>query len=242
MSNRSRLSRHAQRKTQKNLFLSLLGIVVVLFVLFKFGIPLLINITLFMSGSKPSQNLNKNDAVFIAPPILNPIPSATNSAEIVVSGTGDPKQTILLFLNESLSDKVQTKDDGTFSISETLNPGENTIKAKVQKDPSTGSEQVNQSDFSQTFTVVFKNAAPSLTVDSPTDGQTFSKDQNTVDVKGSTDPDVKVTVNDFWAIADGSSKFSYTIILKPGENPIKIQAVDQAGNKTEKNIKVIYNP
>ena len=232
---RSRLSRRLERKTQKNLILNLLGIVVVLFILFKFGIPFLINVTLFISGGKSTQSTKQDQTVFVAPPVLNPIPSATNSAQIVISGIASSKQSIELYVNGDLTNKEKTKDDGTFSFEETLKPGVNTIKTKATID-STSSE------FSQDIIVLFKNDSPMLSINSPTDGQSFSKDQNTVTVSGSTDPDVKVTVNDFWAIADENNNFSYTFLLHDGNNQIKVLAVDLAGNITEKDLKVIYTP
>ena len=232
---RSRLSRRLQRKTQKNLVLSLLGIILVLFVLFKFGIPFLLNVTLFISGGKQTQSAKQDQTIVVAPPVLNPIVSATNSAQLTISGIAAPKQIVDLYLNDELTDQTKTKDDGSFSFKEDLKPGENTIKAKAITDSSS-------SDFSEILTIALKNAAPSLRINSPTDNQSFPRDQNTVTVSGSTDSDVKVTVNDFWAISDEKNNFSYTLLLKPGENQIKVTAVDQAGNKTEKDLKVIYTP
>ena len=70
----------------------------------------------------------------------------------------------------------------------------------------------------------------------------FEKDQSTVKVLGKTDPGVRVTVNGFWAVIDENNNFSYNLPLQNGENMIKIEAIDQAGNKTEKEIKVTYSP
>jgi bacillopeptidase F len=79
-------------------------------------------------------------------------------------------------------------------------------------------------------------------VTSPTDGQTFAKDQGSVQVSGKTDNNVKITVNGFWAIVDDSNNFSYALPLQGGENQIKVVAEDKAGNTTQKDIKVTYNP
>jgi bacillopeptidase F len=99
-----------------------------------------------------------------------------------------------------------------------------------------------ESEFSNVLTVAFKSAPPSLNLDSPSDGQSFSKDQNTATVKGVTDPDVKVTVNGFWAITDSQGNFSYDLPLQNGDNKITVIATDMAGNKNEKDIKVTYSP
>ena len=99
-----------------------------------------------------------------------------------------------------------------------------------------------ESDFSNTIITAFKNAPPSLSLNSPTDGQSFSKDQNIASIKGATDTDAKVTINGFWAITDSNGNFSYSLPLQNGENKIRVEAIDIAGNKAIKEIKIIYSP
>ena len=222
-----------EQKTKKNLLLSVLGIILVILLVFKFGIPLLVNFSLFLSGSG-KEEAKIQDPSFIAPPILDSFPQATSSANIIISGVASENQTIDLYVNDYLIDKTKTKKDGRFSFDTIIKPGENIIKTKaVVKN--------KESEFSQPLTVSFKSAPPSLTLSSPSDGQSFSKDQNTVDVNGTTDTDVKITVNGFWAITDNDGDFSYRLPLKNGENKIKIEATDLAGNRTEKEIKVTYS-
>jgi len=233
---RSRLSRRTEQKTKRNFFLSVLGTILIILFVFKFGIPLLANLSLFISGSKNNQEQsNIQNPSFIAPPILNSFPEATSSANIVISGVATKNQTINLYINGNLIDETSVKDDGTFSFKEAISAGNNVIKAKavVQK---------KESEFSESITTVFKSAPPSLNISSPTDGQSFSKDQNTANVNGTTDADVKVTVNGFWAIVDDSGNFLYSLPLQNGENKIKIIATDLAGNNSEKEIKTTYSP
>ena len=116
-----------------------------------------------------------------------------------------------------------------------IKPGENNIVAKTVVDN-------KESDPSNTITTILKSAPPSLNLFSPSDNQSFSKDQNMTEVKGTTDPDVKVTVNGLWAITDSNGNFEYSLPLQNGENTIKISATDLAGNKTEKEVKVTYSP
>ncbi|MCL4418561.1 hypothetical protein M1146_00495 [Patescibacteria group bacterium] len=233
---KSRLSRRVENQSRKNLFLSILGIIIVLILLVKFGIPLLVNFSLLISGSNgPKEQTAHTKAVFINPPLLNSTLAATNSAKITVSGTAVSNQTIGLYLNDNLIDKTEADSNGSFSFDFTLNSGENKIKTKASKNG-------KESEFSNTLSVVYASSPPSLEVKSPTDGQSFSKDQNTTQVTGKTDADVKVTVNGFWAIIDENNNFSYNLSLQNGDNQIKIVATDGAGNKTEKGIKVNYSP
>ncbi len=224
-----------EQKTKKNLVLSVLGIILIVLLIFKFGIPLLVNFSLFLSGSQNKIETSVQGPSFIAPPILDSFPQSTASANIVISGIASKGQTVNLYINDNLVDTVKAESDGKFSFKETIKPGESTIKAKVIIDK-------KESDFSNVIATAFKNAPPSLNINSPTDGQSFSKDQSTADVRGTTDTDVKITVNGFWAIVDSNGNFSYSLPLRGGENKITVTAIDAAGNKTEREVKVTYSP
>lgn len=224
-----------EQKSKKNLALSVLGIILVIFLVLKFGIPLLVNLSLFLSGSQGKEETRVQNSSFIAPPTLDSFPQATSSAKIIISGIASKKQTVNLYINGDLVDTVKAEENGKFLFNETIKPGENTINAKAVADS-------KESDFSNTIVTAFKSAPPSLSIESPSDNQSFSKDQNTVEIKGTTDSDVKVTVNGLWAITDSSGKYFYRLALQSGENKIKIIAMDIAGNKTEKEIKVTYSP
>lgn len=234
--NRSRLSRRLERQTIKNLFLSILGIIIVLVVLFKFGVPLLVNLSLFVSSTKTQKSSTRNTSTFIPPPILNFEYDATNSAQVKISGSSSPNQIIDLYINGNLVDKTETKNDSSFSFDTLLIPGENIIRARAT------TSDGRESNLSESLIITFKSSTPSLEIKSPQDGKVFSKDQNSVEIKGTTDPYVRITINNFWAIIDENNNFSYTLDLKGGENEIKIVAQDQAGNKTEKTLRVTYSP
>lgn len=231
---RSRLSKRVEQKTKKNLALSILGIILVVLIAFKLGIPFLVNLSLFMSGSQAKEETKIQNPSFIAPPVLDSFPQATSSANIVISGIASKKQKVNLYINDNLVNTTITGDNGKFSFKETIKPGENTIKAKAVIDE-------KESDFSNFLTTAFKSAPPSLNISSPSDNQSFSKDQNVAEIKGTTDPDAKITINGLWAITDSSGNFSYSFPLQNGDNKIKIAAEDMAGNKTEKEIKVNYS-
>lgn len=237
---RSRLSKNFEKKSRRTIILSIVGIIIVLFLLFRFGIDMLVNFSTFISGSNNSQNSqgNSNQINYIAPPILNPLVSATNSAQIVISGNASKDQTIDLYINNIQADQIQTDKNGVFVFTETLKNGDNQIKTKAENNG-------KQSDFSNTFDVVLKNSPPTLDVSSPSDGQKFDKNSigsgNSINVAGKTDPSVNVTVNGFWAVVDDNNNFSYTLPLQNGDNQIKIVATDQAGNRTEKDLKVNFS-
>lgn len=237
---KSRLSRKLDKESKRNFILSIAGIVIIILFLAKFGVPLLINVSSFISGTRNAKDVGeKNDSLlYVSAPVLNLFPSATNSASVTISGIASSGQKIKLYVNDNFRDETTAKNDNNFIFQKiTLKKGTNILKAKAVA----AKYSKKESSFSDTITIVFKDDKPSLSIDSPQDGQSFSKEENTTKVSGKTDPAVKLTVNDFWAIVEEDGTFSYSLRLHDGENIIKIQAVDEAGNKTEKEIKVTYS-
>lgn len=237
MANNSRISRKLEKQSKRTMLITSVGIIVILIFFLKFGVPLLINFALFIGGKGPvsQPSTTDNNPVYVASPVLNPTFTATNSAQVAISGVGIGHESVDLYVNNEKKDSVDTKSDGSFMFKGiTLNNGDNSIKAKAR----VGNKE---SDFSESLTITYKNTPVTLTVDSPHDNDSFSKDQNSVIVSGKTDPDSRVTVNDFWAIVDDKGSFSYNLHLNNGDNPIKIVATDPAGNKTENDLKVTYS-
>lgn len=232
----SRLSRRLEHQSKNNLILSIIGIIIVLFLLVKFGIPILANITGFISGlHKTNTSSNEQNIKFVSAPILDPLPRATNSSEFMITGEASSGQTISIFVNNTLSDSKDVGDDGKFSFKIFLEPGSNKIKTQA-------TQNGNKSDFSDEEIISYIDKPPTLDISAPSDAQHFEKDQSTLQIKGTTDTGVKVTVNDFWAVIDESNNFSYTLNLQSGDNNIKVIATDEAGGKTEKDLKVTYSP
>lgn len=234
----SRLNRANEQRMKQRLVLTVVGTIVLLIVLVKFGLPALINFSLFLSsGSNQSSSNNpSNQSTYLTPPILNPIPTATNSASFDISGVAGAKQLVKLYINDTYIDSLTSKDDGSFIFKGVaLSQGQNVIKAKVKNN-------TTESDYSSPWTITYINSAPSLSITQPADGQSFSGSQNaSITIAGKTDPDVRVTVNDFWAITDNNGNYSYNLHLQNGSNQIKVIATDTAGNKTEKDISVSYS-
>lgn len=237
ITNRSRLARKRERQNQKTLLISLFGIAIITILTFKFGVPLLVNFSLFMSQfGEQKEQTNKESHNFVPPPVINAVPNATNSAFFTISGLAIPKSIVSLYINNELVDKKSPEEDGKFIFADIkLNKGENIIKTKAE-------EEKRESEFSDNLIVVYKDSSPNLTIDSPSEGKAFQKDEKNVLVVGKTDPGVKVTINGLWSVVDINGNFSYNLPLQNGENKIKVVASDEAGNKTEVERKVTYSP
>lgn len=229
---RSRLRSHIQEQSIHSILLATGGIITIIVLLVIFGPQLLINFSLLVKKSSDANEPTTKVLSYIAPPVLNPINEATNSAEVIISGYAQEKQEIRFYVNGKQKEKTTVKKDNQFSTRIKLEKGTNEIKAKavLGKD--------KESDYSETTTIIYINEPPSIDISFPQDGQTFSKDNRNIIVRGKTNENVKVTVNDFWAITKDDGSFSYSLSIPDGEHIIRIKATDAAGNETTKEIKV----
>lgn len=227
---RSHLQKHLRNQSIRNSLLGLGGIIILLILLFSFGPQLLISFSSLLLKNDTTSSQDKKALTYVAPPILNPLPTATNSATIIVSGETTTGELIKLYVNGKAVDKKSVKKNNTFTFSSVkLTKGTNEIKAKAV------TEDDQESNYSPTVTIQYLDKAPTLEISAPLDGQTV-KDNPTL--TGKTDTGVKVTVNDFWAITSDDGTFSYRLNLQQGDNRIKIIATDDAGNKAEKEITI----
>lgn len=235
---RSRIQKRLKKNSVKSIIFLGIGAVVLIIVMIQYGIPVLVNASYFLTGhAKDETEIKKKEgAVYIEQPILDEDFSATNSAAITINGSSKKDLTIQLYVNKELVDTTPTNSRGKFTFeSVSLEEGRNSIKVRATDDN-------KDSEYSRELIISYIKKAPEVSIESPTDNQSYSKDEKTAQVKGKTDPEVKVTVNDAWAIIDGAGNFSYNLPLHDGENVIKIVATDPAGNKTEVEKKVTYSP
>lgn len=212
-----------------------IGIISLTVIFLFFGIKLLVNFSLLVE-KKSDTGTTQEQSSYIAPPILDPIIAATNSASFDISGTAGTGKYVVIYINGKQRGKADIKSDSSFTFKDLeLDKDENDIKVKAVD------ESNKESKFSPTIHIIYATKPPTLSVDFPTDGQTYHKDDNPVKVRGKTDPSVKVTINDFWAVTDHEGNYSYNFLLKSGDNDLKITATDEAGNKSEKTLRVTYS-
>lgn len=229
---RSRLKTNIKRQSIH----TILGIVAILLFLVFFGADLIVGISVVLDKLRgQTQEVTKTGSVdYIAPPVLNPIPKATNKNSITISGhTSFSDVEIKLFLNGEDVSKTKPNSDNTFNFeSISLTSGENEIKAKAIN------SDKKESDYSQSITISYLDEEPELEIKTPQDAQTFKKDQSPIRITGTTDKNVRVTINEFRAISQDDGTFYYLYNLKDGDNTISIVATDEAGNQTTKEIRI----
>jgi hypothetical protein len=234
---RSRLSKSFQKRSRNTLILSILAIFAILYLLFRYGLPLISDASFLFgrvtSSDKQLSETSEKEQEFVPIPNLDPLPKATKEMELKLTGTSLPGLKIEVYLNGTNTKSAIVDKNGDFEVVLNLTDGENIIKAKAVKNT------IN-SGFSDSVVIIYKEKGPELTIDSPSDGAQLSG-QKLIEVKGKTDPGSSVIVNDFQAIIDSNGNWTYSLTLKGGDNEIKTISTDPAGNTTEKTIRVNYS-
>ena len=235
MSNYSRLQRRRERFTQRQVYLFLAGSVVLLILMLLFGVPFVFSLTSRIIGFKktPETQLNQVDQLAPNAPRLIEEYQATSSAQVKINGLADDKITVELFQNGRSLGTALAKD-GKFSYDVELEKGDNEFLA-VAIDSSG-----KRSDQPEAYHIRFSTEPPTLEIENPKDGDSFS--ENPVLVKGKTEVGGVVTVNDHRVIVGSDGAFEYSLNLANGDNPIKVVATDQAGNRTEKSFTLKFSP
>ncbi len=234
----SRLNNNIEKKAVHNIVIGVVGFIIIIALLIILGPKLLVGFSLFAEKIDKNDNnsttTNQQDNSYVAPPTLNPAATATNSAQIAISGFAQKNQTINLYLNTQMIDTTTADSNGKFNFSSVnLQQGQNTITAKAQDNNNKTSSNSN------TITVSYSKSAPSLSITQPQDGQTFTKnDSPTLNIQGKTDIGNQVTINGAWAIVDDQGNYSYLYTLQNGDNDLKAIATNPEGNQTTKEIHI----
>lgn len=222
----SRLAKKEQRKLVTQTAATLVLVVVIILTFLFLVLPNIVRIAFNVLETDPVAK--SDDTIPPQIPILAAPPEATFSAQVVVTGFGEAKSEIVMVLNGTNTETKTINDDGTFSFDVTLTPGENTI-ATLSRDTAK-----NESGLSRKFTILSDNEIPTITIETPKDGEriTLRKNQITT-IKGLTEAKARVFIDSRLVLADNAGNFSGPYTLKEGENKIKVRSLDLAGNQGE---------
>ena len=234
----SRLTRRSVKQSKRQLYASLIAIVVILFIAINFGPYLIGGLGGFIDKitGKGSQADRIETSADIQAPTLDALPPATSNEQITVSGYSYyTKGLIELFVNGSRRDVTDLDNPQNFRFGDVkLSEGTNFIKVRTVIGD-------KKSDFSDEEQITYTKNAPKLEVSFPQDGQSFHKGDQQITVSGKTDPDNNVNINGFIAIVDSSGNFSHNYNLAFGDNKLTITATSPAGQTTIKEITVSYS-
>lgn len=232
---RSRLAEIERKKTARAIFLSLVIILAIGFIAVKFGLELLVKMAIFLSPK--NQPVTEEQKRLLPAPVINSTPTATNSAQIKISGYASPMAKIILTVNGNSSEAPIAGSDGYFETGIPLEKGENFVTVKYTD------TSLNESRESQSITIIRDDESPALAIESPSDGTVFhGQDQKTVEIKGKTESDASLTVNNRYVSVHSDGTFSYNLGLQERDNEITVTAKDKAGNLSEKKINLRWQP
>jgi len=156
----SRLERHRRKQSNRQAVVYIFLSIVFVAGLIKWGIPALISIASWWNGDEESTQETRSTLKPQAP-VLDPLPEATHSASIKVSGYSLGDMRVRLQLNGMDLDEKLTDSDGRFEFSNvSLSNDENRIELKTVDD------QDNESDTT-VATVVLDTSKPVVEITSP---------------------------------------------------------------------------
>lgn len=229
-----RLERVQEKKMKNTIIAYVVVLFVVLYFIFTFGIKLLLNTSSFISGLFPQPStkpLSKTEDSFSSIDISS-IPQATNSAKIIVSGSVLNFDSLIFYLNKVSVKEVESPSDIFNEEIGDLEKGENSVYVLAKsKDSKTEKTTI-------TYKVFYKSEKPKLEISEPSDNSITNNQE--IKVKGSTDKETYIHINDMPVVVDANGNFETSIRLKDGDNQITAKAQDIAGNEETKTIKVTY--
>ena len=235
---RSRLEQiEAKRTNRQTIILFIVTLLSVLLVIFV-GIPGMIKLAIFLGDVREIPGQNSQSDVPPTPPVVSAIPSATNSAQLKISGFSQPGNTIILYQNNTKTDTTTSDKDGAFEFPLVrLGEGQNYLYTQAINN------QKLESARSKTQSIQLLTKPPEITITSPKDNQQFfTSTQQRQTIIGSVTNKSTLTINGQIAVTNNQGEFSFAIFLKEGDNLIELIATDDAGNQTTKSIKLTFQP
>jgi hypothetical protein len=228
----SRLAKREQTKVaRQTLLLVLFSIVMVLGFIFV-ALPTVVRVAMDGGVSIESEI---NDIIPPQTPNFSAPPSAVSQSIIEITGFAEPKSEIQSLINKKLGPTTTVGDDGSFALTLDLVEGENSL-ALYAVDLAG-----NESNLSREYTIISKVGEPKFVLEEPKADAIYETASNqTITLKGETDPKSKVYVNGRLMISDQAGVFQGKQRLNEGVNQLVFKVIDIAGNEIEKTIEVEF--
>lgn len=232
----SRLDKYLQKERKKRLYILIVFIIISFYIILNYGISFLVNSILMVRNFQTNRNnqiKNKNDnnLYFLK---IDDLPIATNSSQVLIKGSAFNLSKLIFYLNQEKVLEKKLNNDEYFSqiIDNLKDDNNNEIYIKgLNKENKVVKE-------TKKYLVFYKKTKPTLEIIEPEDNKKVN--QSMVIIKGTTDKETIIKINDFPVVVDALGQFEHEINLTEGENKIKIHAEDIAGNQEEKILTVNY--
>lgn len=234
----SRLTRIEEKKDQKKAIWYLMITCGLIVVLISWGTPLLSKVFLWITGSQTQSTVFKSDNIPPSPPQIFVTFEATNSATTNLKGIAEPGSSVFITHNTNQTFKVIAGDDGQFVLEDiVLTEGDNKIVSVAMDN------EGNRSQESEVVNIRLSSQKPNLEIFSPLENQTFNGSANQkIVIKGKTDPENTLFINDRMIILPISGNFEYRFNCNPGLNTVTIIATNIYGSQSVKVLNLTYNP
>ena len=195
-----------------------------------------------VAGDAPAGDITPPDITITAPTSGASFTTAT----ITVSGTASDESLDKVQVKVGSGDWTDASGTTAWSTTVTLDQGPNTIYARAS-DASGNSREVQVDDVSYVVEGSEDTTPPTVSIDSPSDGDAFTTTTITVsgtasDNEGVSKVQVKVDSGD-WMDATGTTSWSKIVTTSHGMHTIEVRAIDTTGNPSETaSITVACNP
>ncbi len=233
----SRLNRHRERESRKQVLGYALLSIVFLVVVVKFGVPAFIQGVSWWTGQNDTEKQSTDLDIPPQAPVLAILPEATFSGQIKVEGLAQQDMKIRLTVNDVPTDETSSKEDGSFLFERvSLRDGENQLKL-------VSINSKNKESKETVAVVILDKKAPEIEILEPSNEVSLigTNEQNLL-IKGKVeDQDVNVRVNDNFVNVGIDGTFEYRTRLNEGVNELVVTAVDLASNTSEKVLRVTWS-
>ena len=183
---------------------------------------------------------HRNDPGYVptpkpTPPVFIDAPEATNKETVTLKGRALPGTTVKIYVNGPEKSTDTTGEDGIFVFADIkLNLGTNTIFAK------SFDNRGDESESSEFLILNYDNKPPEIELEELEDGNTVRNLNKRIEIEGEINEKATITINGNSAIQRSNLTFYHILGVKEGDVEIKIEVIDLAGNKTEKELTVKY--
>lgn len=230
----SRLSEHRQKQFLRKLLFLVIGLIALGVFMVTIGFKLLINSSLMInrltSGEETDQTQNTED--FFGSLEIDDLPIATNSAELIISGSVTNYDTVEIYINREKVKQLRLTSDSFSEEVGDLRKGENVIYVKAR------ASKEKKEEKTDSYSIQYISGKPKLEIKEPQENTKTSKSE--IKVAGTANKDDEITVNNSPVVLDQNGNFETTVNLKEGDNTIEVEVEDIAGNIEKKSIKVTY--
>jgi hypothetical protein len=217
------------RQSVLMIILALIGALIFLFVVMPQVVQLF-----FRSFGAGDLNFKQEDTIPPQIPIISSPPEATDQEKVKLTGFGEAESRVAVVVNGEEMARVAIDDQGNFSYTLELTEGENLISLH-------GVDEADNESRTRDFVIVLDTEMPSLAFEDLDEGrQIVGRDNQNMNIRGETEPNSQLTLNERSVFVRSDGTFTAQFYLVEGDNTLKFMVVDQAGNRTEREVRVSF--